>query len=153
MFYFVINMLIITLAVLCSHKVSLLSCLANVWLMYVWKGYKPILHWYSVWFDYKHLFTPESLQVWCCCRLPLVARELTIVHFDEPSWFCLCSARMRTNLKHSPSSQQDRSRPFDGFSMHSLESSLIDIMRAEQDSLKGNVLITSLNVLAPGTGL
>ncbi|XP_062846153.1 cytoplasmic polyadenylation element-binding protein 4 isoform X2 [Trichomycterus rosablanca] len=32
---------------------------------------------------------------------------------------------------------QDRSRSFDGFSMHSLENSLIDIMRAEQDSLKG----------------
>ncbi|XP_052005936.1 cytoplasmic polyadenylation element-binding protein 4 isoform X1 [Xyrauchen texanus] len=31
---------------------------------------------------------------------------------------------------------QDRSRSFDGFSMHSLENSLIDIMRAEQDSLK-----------------
>lgn len=33
--------------------------------------------------------------------------------------------------------QQERTRPFDGFSMHSLENSLIDIMRAEQDSLKG----------------
>ncbi|XP_063046483.1 cytoplasmic polyadenylation element-binding protein 4 isoform X2 [Engraulis encrasicolus] len=32
---------------------------------------------------------------------------------------------------------QERSRSFDGFSMHSLENSLIDIMRAEQDSLKG----------------
>ncbi|XP_057205445.1 cytoplasmic polyadenylation element-binding protein 4 isoform X2 [Triplophysa rosa] len=33
---------------------------------------------------------------------------------------------------------QERSRSFDGFSMHSLENSLIDIMRAEQDSLKGH---------------
>ncbi|XP_030621607.1 cytoplasmic polyadenylation element-binding protein 4 isoform X1 [Chanos chanos] len=32
---------------------------------------------------------------------------------------------------------QERSRSLDGFSMHSLENSLIDIMRAEQDSLKG----------------
>ncbi|XP_062380072.1 cytoplasmic polyadenylation element-binding protein 4 isoform X2 [Sardina pilchardus] len=32
---------------------------------------------------------------------------------------------------------QERSRSFDGFSLHSLENSLIDIMRAEQDSLKG----------------
>uniref|UniRef100_A0A8C6UTW6 Cytoplasmic polyadenylation element binding protein 4a n=1 Tax=Neogobius melanostomus TaxID=47308 RepID=A0A8C6UTW6_9GOBI len=32
---------------------------------------------------------------------------------------------------------QERTRPFDGFSMQSLENSLIDIMRAEQDSLKG----------------
>ncbi|TSQ35273.1 Cytoplasmic polyadenylation element-binding protein 4 [Bagarius yarrelli] len=31
----------------------------------------------------------------------------------------------------------ERSQSFDGFSMHSLENSLIDIMRAEQDSLKG----------------
>ncbi|TRY95232.1 hypothetical protein DNTS_004733, partial [Danionella cerebrum] len=31
---------------------------------------------------------------------------------------------------------QDRPRTFDGFNMHSLENSLIDIMRAEQDSLK-----------------
>ncbi|XP_052470862.1 cytoplasmic polyadenylation element-binding protein 4 isoform X1 [Carassius gibelio] len=31
---------------------------------------------------------------------------------------------------------QDRNRSFDGFSMHSLENSLIDIMRAEQDCLK-----------------
>ncbi|XP_048884328.1 cytoplasmic polyadenylation element-binding protein 4 isoform X2 [Brienomyrus brachyistius] len=34
---------------------------------------------------------------------------------------------------------QERSRPFDGFNMHSLENSLIDIMRAEQDSLKGRL--------------
>ncbi|XP_061643644.1 cytoplasmic polyadenylation element-binding protein 4-like isoform X4 [Phyllopteryx taeniolatus] len=33
--------------------------------------------------------------------------------------------------------QQERTRSFDGFNMHSLENSLIDIMRAEQDSLKG----------------
>uniref|UniRef100_A0A8C9SZ64 Cytoplasmic polyadenylation element binding protein 4 n=1 Tax=Scleropages formosus TaxID=113540 RepID=A0A8C9SZ64_SCLFO len=31
---------------------------------------------------------------------------------------------------------QERTRSFDGFNMHSLENSLIDIMRAEQDSLK-----------------
>ncbi|XP_028816655.1 cytoplasmic polyadenylation element-binding protein 4 isoform X2 [Denticeps clupeoides] len=31
---------------------------------------------------------------------------------------------------------QDRSQPFDGFSMKSLENSLMDVMRAEQDSLK-----------------
>lgn len=36
-----------------------------------------------------------------------------------------------------PFFQQERTRSFDGFSMHSLENSLIDIMRAEQDSLKG----------------
>lgn len=35
--------------------------------------------------------------------------------------------------------QQERTRSFDGFSMHSLENSLIDIMRAEQDSLKGTL--------------
>ncbi|XP_015204856.1 cytoplasmic polyadenylation element-binding protein 4 isoform X5 [Lepisosteus oculatus] len=34
--------------------------------------------------------------------------------------------------------QQERTRSFDGFNMHSLENSLIDIMRAEQDSLKGH---------------
>lgn len=33
---------------------------------------------------------------------------------------------------------QERTRSFDSFSMHSLENSLIDIMRAEQDSLKGS---------------
>uniref|UniRef100_A0A8D0CHP6 Cytoplasmic polyadenylation element binding protein 4 n=1 Tax=Scleropages formosus TaxID=113540 RepID=A0A8D0CHP6_SCLFO len=33
---------------------------------------------------------------------------------------------------------QERTRSFDGFNMHSLENSLIDIMRAEQDSLKGH---------------
>lgn len=32
---------------------------------------------------------------------------------------------------------QERTRSFDSFSMHSVENSLIDIMRAEQDSLKG----------------
>uniref|UniRef100_A0A673Y3D2 Cytoplasmic polyadenylation element binding protein 4 n=1 Tax=Salmo trutta TaxID=8032 RepID=A0A673Y3D2_SALTR len=31
---------------------------------------------------------------------------------------------------------QERTRSFDGFNMHSLENSLIDIMRAEQDTLK-----------------
>uniref|UniRef100_A0A8C9SVP3 Cytoplasmic polyadenylation element binding protein 4 n=1 Tax=Scleropages formosus TaxID=113540 RepID=A0A8C9SVP3_SCLFO len=34
---------------------------------------------------------------------------------------------------------QERTRSFDGFNMHSLENSLIDIMRAEQDSLKGRL--------------
>lgn len=34
---------------------------------------------------------------------------------------------------------QERTRSFDGFSMHSLENSLIDIMRAEQDTLKGRL--------------
>uniref|UniRef100_A0A6Q2YJ45 RRM domain-containing protein n=1 Tax=Esox lucius TaxID=8010 RepID=A0A6Q2YJ45_ESOLU len=33
---------------------------------------------------------------------------------------------------------QERNRSFDGFNMHSLENSLIDIMRAEQDTLKGH---------------
>uniref|UniRef100_A0A8C6TMQ8 Cytoplasmic polyadenylation element binding protein 4 n=1 Tax=Neogobius melanostomus TaxID=47308 RepID=A0A8C6TMQ8_9GOBI len=33
---------------------------------------------------------------------------------------------------------QERTRSFDGFNMNPLESSLIDIMRAEQDSLKGH---------------
>ncbi|XP_055035290.1 cytoplasmic polyadenylation element-binding protein 4b isoform X2 [Misgurnus anguillicaudatus] len=37
---------------------------------------------------------------------------------------------------------QDRPRSFDGFSMHSLENSLIDIMRAEQDTLKGRLGFT-----------
>ncbi|XP_062309156.1 cytoplasmic polyadenylation element-binding protein 4b isoform X2 [Osmerus eperlanus] len=34
---------------------------------------------------------------------------------------------------------QERTRSFDGFNMHSLENSLIDIMRAEQDTLKGRL--------------
>uniref|UniRef100_A0A8C7CMR5 Cytoplasmic polyadenylation element binding protein 2 n=1 Tax=Oncorhynchus kisutch TaxID=8019 RepID=A0A8C7CMR5_ONCKI len=34
---------------------------------------------------------------------------------------------------------QDRSRMYDSLNMHSLESSLIDIMRAEQDPMKGRV--------------
>uniref|UniRef100_A0A673MWK5 Cytoplasmic polyadenylation element-binding protein 4-like n=1 Tax=Sinocyclocheilus rhinocerous TaxID=307959 RepID=A0A673MWK5_9TELE len=38
----------------------------------------------------------------------------------------------------------ERSRSFDGFSMHSLENSLIDIMRAEQDSLKASVPLNGL---------
>ncbi|XP_018607547.1 cytoplasmic polyadenylation element-binding protein 4b isoform X5 [Scleropages formosus] len=38
--------------------------------------------------------------------------------------------------------QQERTRSFDGFNMHSLENSLIDIMRAEQDSLKGRLGFT-----------
>ncbi|XP_018607546.1 cytoplasmic polyadenylation element-binding protein 4b isoform X4 [Scleropages formosus] len=37
---------------------------------------------------------------------------------------------------------QERTRSFDGFNMHSLENSLIDIMRAEQDSLKGRLGFT-----------
>lgn len=36
---------------------------------------------------------------------------------------------------------QDRPRSFDGFNMHSLENSLIDIMRAEQDTLKGKIRV------------
>uniref|UniRef100_A0A3Q3WGU9 RRM domain-containing protein n=1 Tax=Mola mola TaxID=94237 RepID=A0A3Q3WGU9_MOLML len=36
-------------------------------------------------------------------------------------------------------SLQDRSRMYDSLNMHSLESSLIDIMRAEQDPMKGRV--------------
>ncbi|XP_036379376.1 cytoplasmic polyadenylation element-binding protein 4b isoform X2 [Megalops cyprinoides] len=37
---------------------------------------------------------------------------------------------------------QERTRSFDGFNMQSLENSLIDIMRAEQDSLKGRLGFT-----------
>ncbi|XP_010869440.1 cytoplasmic polyadenylation element-binding protein 4b isoform X1 [Esox lucius] len=37
---------------------------------------------------------------------------------------------------------QERNRSFDGFNMHSLENSLIDIMRAEQDTLKGRLGFT-----------
>ncbi|KAJ7997248.1 hypothetical protein DPEC_G00227010 [Dallia pectoralis] len=37
---------------------------------------------------------------------------------------------------------QERTRSFDGFNMHSLENSLIDIMRAEQDTLKGRLGFT-----------
>uniref|UniRef100_A0A8C2HP05 Cytoplasmic polyadenylation element binding protein 4 n=1 Tax=Cyprinus carpio TaxID=7962 RepID=A0A8C2HP05_CYPCA len=37
---------------------------------------------------------------------------------------------------------QDRPRSFDGFNMHSLENSLIDIMRAEPDTLKGRLGFT-----------
>lgn len=42
-------------------------------------------------------------------------------------------------------SWQERTRSFDGFSMHSLENSLIDIMRAEQDSLKGLFLFKTIS--------
>uniref|UniRef100_A0A9J8D8G3 Cytoplasmic polyadenylation element binding protein 4 n=1 Tax=Cyprinus carpio carpio TaxID=630221 RepID=A0A9J8D8G3_CYPCA len=38
--------------------------------------------------------------------------------------------------------KKDRPRSFDGFNMHSLENSLIDIMRAEQDTLKGRLGFT-----------
>lgn len=34
---------------------------------------------------------------------------------------------------------QDRSRMYDSLNMHSLESSLIEIMRAEQDPMKGEI--------------
>lgn len=34
---------------------------------------------------------------------------------------------------------QDRTRMYDSLNMHSLESSLIDIMRAEQDPMKGKL--------------
>ncbi|XP_018611982.1 cytoplasmic polyadenylation element-binding protein 4 isoform X1 [Scleropages formosus] len=49
---------------------------------------------------------------------------------------------MEDNLSRSDNIfpfQQERTRSFDGFNMHSLENSLIDIMRAEQDSLKGRL--------------
>lgn len=49
-----------------------------------------------------------------------------------------------SNHRSSLSLFQERSRSFDGFSMHSLENSLIDIMRAEQDSLKGTLLAAIL---------
>uniref|UniRef100_A0A673BVM9 RRM domain-containing protein n=1 Tax=Sphaeramia orbicularis TaxID=375764 RepID=A0A673BVM9_9TELE len=39
---------------------------------------------------------------------------------------------------------QDRSRMYDSLNMHSLESSLIDIMRAEQDPMKGRILKPAL---------
>lgn len=45
--------------------------------------------------------------------------------FDEASVFLLPSLCF-----------QDRSRMYDSLNMHSLESSLIDIMRAEQDPMK-----------------
>lgn len=40
-------------------------------------------------------------------------------------------------LPASFSTLQERTRSFDSFNLNPLESSLIDIMRAEQDTLKG----------------
>lgn len=39
---------------------------------------------------------------------------------------------------------------YDSLNMHSLESSLIDIMRAEQDPMKGKVAFPFLSMLAGG---
>ncbi|XP_023652682.1 cytoplasmic polyadenylation element-binding protein 4b isoform X2 [Paramormyrops kingsleyae] len=58
--------------------------------------------------------------------------------FNPKSW-------MEENMNRSDNIfpfQPDRGRSFDGFNMHSLENSLIDIMRAEQDSLKGRLGFT-----------
>ncbi|XP_048850804.1 cytoplasmic polyadenylation element-binding protein 4b isoform X2 [Brienomyrus brachyistius] len=58
--------------------------------------------------------------------------------FNPKSW-------MEENMNRSDNIfpfQPDRARSFDGFNMHSLENSLIDIMRAEQDSLKGRLGFT-----------
>ncbi|XP_013978387.1 cytoplasmic polyadenylation element-binding protein 2 isoform X4 [Salmo salar] len=44
--------------------------------------------------------------------------------------------QQRNNYNHH---HQERSRMYDSLNMHSLESSLIDIMRAEQDPMKGRV--------------
>uniref|UniRef100_A0A8C4SND8 Cytoplasmic polyadenylation element binding protein 4 n=1 Tax=Erpetoichthys calabaricus TaxID=27687 RepID=A0A8C4SND8_ERPCA len=52
--------------------------------------------------------------------------------FTQKSWL---EENMARNENIFPF--QERTRSFDGFNMHSLENSLIDIMRAEQDSLKG----------------
>uniref|UniRef100_A0A4W5NGE8 Cytoplasmic polyadenylation element binding protein 2 n=1 Tax=Hucho hucho TaxID=62062 RepID=A0A4W5NGE8_9TELE len=58
--------------------------------------------------------------------MPLQVRALTVVlHISV--------------LPSLPLSPQDRSRMYDSLNMHSLESSLIDIMRAEQDPMKGRV--------------
>lgn len=51
--------------------------------------------------------------------------------------FCLGPIEESDNTNGFLFFLQERTRSFDGFSMHSLENSLIDIMRAEQDSLKG----------------
>uniref|UniRef100_A0A8C4XB82 Cytoplasmic polyadenylation element binding protein 4 n=1 Tax=Erpetoichthys calabaricus TaxID=27687 RepID=A0A8C4XB82_ERPCA len=53
--------------------------------------------------------------------------------FTQKSWL---EENMARNENIFPF--QERTRSFDGFNMHSLENSLIDIMRAEQDSLKGH---------------
>uniref|UniRef100_A0A4W4E7Z5 RRM domain-containing protein n=1 Tax=Electrophorus electricus TaxID=8005 RepID=A0A4W4E7Z5_ELEEL len=52
---------------------------------------------------------------------------------DESCQFALVSMAIETLLPF-----QERTRSFDGFNMHTLENSLIDIMRAEQDTLKGH---------------
>ncbi|KAG9346860.1 hypothetical protein JZ751_007209, partial [Albula glossodonta] len=49
---------------------------------------------------------------------------------------CLLSYALRSAWELTRAPQPERTRSFDGFNMHSLENSLIDIMRAEQDSLK-----------------
>ncbi|XP_039631792.1 cytoplasmic polyadenylation element-binding protein 4b isoform X1 [Polypterus senegalus] len=54
--------------------------------------------------------------------------------FTQKSWL---EENMARNENIFPF--QERTRSFDGFNMHSLENSLIDIMRAEQDSLKGRL--------------
>ncbi|KAG7464791.1 hypothetical protein MATL_G00169440 [Megalops atlanticus] len=55
--------------------------------------------------------------------------------FNPKSWMDDSMSRSENTFPF----QQERTRSFDGFNMHSLENSLIDIMRAEQDSLKGRL--------------
>ncbi|XP_036403772.1 cytoplasmic polyadenylation element-binding protein 4 isoform X2 [Megalops cyprinoides] len=54
--------------------------------------------------------------------------------FNPKSWMDDSMSRSENTFPF-----QERTRSFDGFNMHSLENSLIDIMRAEQDSLKGRL--------------
>lgn len=79
----------------------------------------------------------------CCYKSPTVETPSINAPSDQSEWritgltciyflfFCLFLLIISISLS------QDRSRMYDSLNMHSLESSLIDIIRAEQDPLKG----------------
>lgn len=70
-----------------------------------------------------------------CVRLLLTALVCCMQSHNSQTVY-ISIAHINTFLNSLP---QDRSRMYDSLNMHSLESSLIDIMRAEQDPLKGKI--------------
>ncbi|XP_041749494.1 cytoplasmic polyadenylation element-binding protein 4 isoform X2 [Coregonus clupeaformis] len=70
-------------------------------------------------------------------HVPLQKYSRTSPGFNPKSWMDESVSRSENIFPF-----QERTRSFDGFNMHSLENSLIDIMRAEQDTLKGRLGFT-----------
>lgn len=70
------------------------------------------------------------------CTLSYLSLHLTVLTYDLSRLLYDSRCRLKSSLSPCFSVLQDRNRPFDAFSLHSLENSLMDMIRTDHDKGK-----------------